>query len=360
MQLNIAKLLNDLLDGVVLYTYSYLRSIWIVARYPIRGPRYLAYQNFRKPDRTVSPSAFLFINLIIAFYFMEFASSLAFGFEKSNFTVAEFNETVERIRAKQVDFLPTIVRTIIAFVTVYAILDVTTSEFVRHPPRRAFVRNSWLFSFGLQPLAIIPAFISAAYYIYSKHHWMLIFNSTLALLTLMASLSVVFSVDVLKNYFAKQHTLLYRKSLVGSLSAIFLVALYFEAVLLFNLPLFEPPMRPVIGDLRCHIVDSGHVIVEAFIENPTSRRILIPLQTGARVFNVSSDHNLIEGGTLESSAGERAPFLALDPAATGWVRLTAEMVSSSQAPKTCNLSLQSGLDSDLGSYHGRKDADWSR
>jgi len=353
MQLNIAKLLNDLLDGIVLYIYSHFSSIWIVARHPVRGPRYLAYQNLRKPDHTISPSAFLFINLIIAFYFMEFASPLVFVFWSGKFTIAALNETIEKIRASQIDFLPTVVRSVIVFVTVYAILDVLTSVFIRHTSRRAFVRNSLLFSYGLQPLAIIAAFIYATRFnLFSSRHEVLIVGSALALMALIASLSVVFSVDIFKNYFPKQRTALYQKSIVGGLSFAFLFALYIEAGLLFDWPIFQPPTRLVIGDLRCHVIDSGHVIVEAFIENPTGRRIVIPLQSGAGVFDVFSDINRIEGGTLESSAGQRAPFLALDPAATGWIRLTAEMASSSQAPKTCNLSLQGDL--------GSREVGWSR
>jgi hypothetical protein len=39
MNLNFNKLLADLLEGLVFYAYEHLRAIYIVVRYPFRGPR---------------------------------------------------------------------------------------------------------------------------------------------------------------------------------------------------------------------------------------------------------------------------------------------------------------------------------
>jgi hypothetical protein len=78
MNLNFNKLLADLLEGLVFYTYEHLRAIYVLVRYPLRGPRYLAHRAARHPTQAVSPHGFLLINLIAVFLFIDIVSPLIF------------------------------------------------------------------------------------------------------------------------------------------------------------------------------------------------------------------------------------------------------------------------------------------
>src|SRR5262245_27999035 len=116
MTLNVSKLLNDILEGVVFYTYEHVRAIYLLARFPFRGPRVLAYWSVKNRDRAVGPHAFLLINLMIVFIFLGFASPLLFVFHNLKIMGPELSAEFERLRSSEFDFLPPIFRSLVIMV----------------------------------------------------------------------------------------------------------------------------------------------------------------------------------------------------------------------------------------------------
>jgi hypothetical protein len=347
MPLNLAKLVNDILDSAILYIYAHLSAIWIVARHPVRGPRYLAYKNLRNIDHTVSPRAFLFVNLFICFWFVDFASPLIFVFWDGHATEQVVAETLKKIRASQIDFVPTIMRSLVVFTTVYAVFDVATSLFERHPRKRPLIRNSLLFSFGLQPLAVIVAFLYATRFdLFNSTHETFILVSTLALLALITVPAVAFAI---KTFRARDA--LGGQIHAGIVATIFVVVVYTQGIALASWDPFAKETRLVVTKLSCGWAPSGDIVVEAFIDNLTNDKQIIPLQTDQSDYVVWADGKSVEPRAFDSSAGPGAPYLVLAPGASGWFRLKGQLPPASAKPSDCSLTFQKDLSSGKAAWH---------
>jgi hypothetical protein len=120
MYLNFATVLNDLLEGVVFYVYAHLHAMYLIGRFPFRGPQYLALLNARRPQRSVGPHSFFLLNLISVFLFTEVVSLLLFTNLKQ--VVVSLGAQFEQAVNSKIDWLPLVLRSLTILISADLVL----------------------------------------------------------------------------------------------------------------------------------------------------------------------------------------------------------------------------------------------
>ena len=339
MSLNLAKLLNEILEGIVFYAYAHGRAICILVRHPFRGPKYLAYKNLRSPDHTVSPNAFLLINIFVSLYFLNFAFPLIFVFWEPRFLGPALSTAIDQFRNAEVDFWPIIVRGLVVFMSLYFFIDLTTSSLIKRTRTRNLVRNSLLFSYGLQPLAVIVAFAYITRFdLMNSRHELLISASTVTLVAAIALLAVVNAERTWKPYISVGGVRASARAFV--LAALFLVAAYAEAIFLLKWSVLDEPDGLVVSAKTCRVLDQKMATAEAFVRNPTKHQIVASING----LSLSVDGQSVKSDPVSSSSGKDAPFLIVGSGGTGWFSVKADLTLLPQPGKnsaTCSLQIPS-------------------
>jgi hypothetical protein len=329
MNVNLNRLLTDLLEGLVFYAYEHLRAIYILIRYPFRGPRYLAYRAAHHPTQAVSPHGFLLINLIAVFLFIDIVSPLILaGLRAIGLSLVS---TLELAVDSEVNWLPLILRSLALLVSTDILVRLLSLP-VRAGRRRAQVTNSILFSLALQPLAIVVAVVYLMQFdLFSTTHNTFISVSTVALL---------FGLALPTMFFVRREL---ARSLRGSLlqfgpvisgaasvlTGLFITGLYAEAVALKWWEVGAPPETMSVVRSTCRADSDGSVEVDAVIENRTKKRFILP--AGDAILAYFGDEQ-VEQTSLETSLGHDVPFLIINDGAVVWVRLRGKaQPSASQA-----------------------------
>ncbi len=337
MNFNFIKFVNDLIEGLIFAVYEHLRSIWITARYPFRGPRFLAYRNLRNPGQTVGPHTFLLINLMIAFFFIDVVSPLIFT---NLVTVAKtLGAQLERLANAEIYWMPIILRGLAVFISADLVLR-TASLVVLPRHRRRWVRNGLLFSFGLQPLAVIVAFVYLLQYpLFSTHHELFIGGSTVAILLVMASPNIIFVARTFAPFVGLRVAPAFAWGVIAVLTMLFLVALYAEAVMLTWWQIGNPATAMEFRQTVCKGDDSGRGEVTAVIENRTRERFILPSDAAFAVFYGT---DVVPTPSVETSLGKDSPFLIINDGALFWIRLMGKIPSPTPVDRTCKVWIRDG------------------
>jgi hypothetical protein len=331
MNLNLNRLLADLLEGLVFYTYEHLRAIYILVRYPFRGPRYLAHWAARHPTQAVSPHGFLLINLIAVFLFIDIVSPLIFT--DLGAVARSLASSLEQAVNSEVNWLPLILRSLVLLVSADILVRLLSLP-VAVGHHRAQVTNSILFSMALQPLAVVVAVVYLMQFnLFSTKHETFISVSTTALLLALALPTIVFVPRELARSL-RGYLLQYRPVVLGAagaLTGLFIVGLYAEAIALKWWEVGAPPETMSVIKPTCRADGEGNAEVSAVVENRTKKRFILPAADAIQAF---FDSEQVKQSSLKTSLGSDGPFLIINDRAVFWVWLRGK-TDAKASPTKC-------------------------
>jgi hypothetical protein len=64
MMVNLYSVVEELFSGVVGFVYNYFYSLFVLVRYPVRGPLWLSFR-FKKRSDQVGPHSMLFVSVLL-------------------------------------------------------------------------------------------------------------------------------------------------------------------------------------------------------------------------------------------------------------------------------------------------------
>jgi hypothetical protein len=320
---------------LVFYAYEHLRAIYIVVRYPFRGPRYLAHRAARHPTQAVSPHGFLLINLIAVFLFIDIVSPLIFT--NLGAVAGSMASTLQQVVNSEINWLPLILRSLALLVSADVLVRLMSLLVpVRH--HRAQVTNSILFSIALQPLAVVVAFIYLMQFnLFSSQHDTFIAASTVALLLAMAIPTIVFVPRELARSL-RGYLLQYRPVVSGAagvLTGLLIVGLYAEALALKWWEVGAPPETMSVIKPTCRADGDGNAEVSAVVENRTKKRFILRADDAIQAF---FDNEQVKQSSLKTSLGSDGPFLIINDGAVFWIWLRGK-TESKVKPKACSVQV---------------------
>jgi hypothetical protein len=341
MNFNFPQLLNDAVGGIVFFTYRYIEALYLLIRFPLRAPRYLAYRSMKNPAETISPYVFIIVNLIIGFLSVEIVGPLIFTDLP---TIARsLPAQIDRIENSDFNFVPLLLRSLAILISIDLSLRIA-SVIIRHRKPREFARYSLLFALGLQPLAVIIGISYLMQFeLLNTHHEFLIIGSTQGLLLLLALPTVILAVRMLAPGTALLVKTRHAAAGVALLATIFIFALYIEAGALVWRGFASPPTNFNVSELHCEIGKDGTLEVYSLIENKTQRRFVQPSRS---FLNAFADDQLVNMDTLETSLGKDVPLLILDNGMSIWLK--AARAATGQPPQVqpgqkCTVWLMDGI-----------------
>jgi hypothetical protein len=336
---NFPKLLGDIVEGFVFFVYRQLEAIYIVARFPIRGPRVMAYRNLKNHSNSVGPHLFFLVNLIIGFFFIDLLSPLIFG--NLRMVAHSFWEQFAKLQDSGLDFLPLILRSLAILMSADVVLRLATMM-IRRRRKREMYRNSLLFSFGLQPLAVIVVFFCIMQYdLMNTRHENVVAFVTLALLVLVALPPIILTTLLLGPMVSQMIDQPKIKFAIPIFAFIFLATLHVEAGTMVWQGFASPPTDLELSELHCQVDAQKHAVVTAMLENKTKARFILFSRDAISVF---ADSNAVDIQDLETSSGKEPPFLILNDRALIWIkaRVTARGGSTIDKDQKCKIWITEG------------------
>jgi hypothetical protein len=335
MSLNFSALLNELLEGLVFYVYAHVRAMYLVMRFPIRGPRYLARINARQPAKSVGPHGFFLINLIAVFFLIQIAPSLTSVDLKT--VAGVLGSQIERVANSEVDWFPLILWSLAILVTADVALRLAclTVPVRRH---RQTVRNSLLFSLGLQPWGALIGCMYLLRFVLSTNYAILVLGPTLALVLAFAAPTIAYFASAMTSFISRIGRRL-ALGLVGIATIAFIAGLYVEAGALVFWQVGSPPDQLEITNAACVVDSAGNTEITAVVENLTKQRFTLASSSAFSTF--MGDKN-VKTSSVETSLGKDAPFLIINDGAVLWIRLKGMVPSPIAVNEDCLIRILNG------------------
>jgi hypothetical protein len=350
--LGVPRLINDLFEGFIFYIYRHVEGVALIARHPRRGPPTLAYRNLRTPERSVGPHAFLFLNLFFLLLFLQVFSPLLFVFWSGEYAATTAGETLHGLVEDKFDLLPLLLKTTLLLVTFDVLARTLAAAISAQPAKRRRFRDSLLFSLGLQPFALVLAFLFVTRFpLFTMNDAMnnAVAAAALLLIVVIAGTSVAFgerafAPTIQRRFFktSRQAPLFARLSASAAVLTILAIG-YAVGIVLSQQPMFARPEFVSIETMECSIdYDARRIAVSGVVANRTGR--LQPLSVGADNYAHAAvelaNHGFASADSrgytnypeqilsrdtpvlFQTSRGSDSPYVVMAAGDTIWVRLS--------------------------------------